>query len=356
VTLVWIVLAVLLITPVAMILRVSFNVIRARILYIPMVVRIFLESPLFLVPKAQPDPRAEDFRIPTSDGLELAACWIPPRAPLKGVILFGIEFGSNRWSCLHYCQGLLDAGYAIFAYEPRNQGESDSKPGYTPLHWVTGYELIDARAALDYVAKRAESEKMGGFGIFGISRGGSALMFLAGKEPQVRCAVTDGIYPTYSLMLPYIRQWISIYIKENAWLHDYLPDFVCGWFALSGIHCVENERKIQIPYLEKQIGHMKEKPFFLIHGGDDRYIKPEVAKRLFEMARGGKRKPVPSFHEIWMIDKAKHNEGILKEPGEYPRRVRSFFDRYLAGDGLSLAPRPETHHANEGGNHVDPVA
>ncbi len=330
VTLVWIVLGTVFIAPVALSVRVTYSIIRARILYIPMVVRIFLESPLFMVPKAQPDAQAEDLQITTGDGLKLAACWIPPRAPLKGVILFGIEFGSNRWSCLHYCQSLLDAGYAIFAYEPRNQGESEALPKYSPLHWVTGYEVMDARAAMNYVASRPETIKMGGFGVFGISRGGSALLFLSGDNPQVQCIVTDGIYPTYSLMLPYIRQWISIYVKENSWAHDYLPDSVCGWFALGALKQVENEYKIQIPYLENEMGKLKKKPFLMIHGAEDRYIKPEVAKKMFDISNGGKRAPVPVHHEFWLIDKAKHNEGIQREPELYPTRVRGFFDRYLA--------------------------
>lgn len=330
VTLVWIVLGTVFVAPVALAIRVTYSIIRARILYIPMVVRIFLESPLFMVPKAQPDPKAEDLHITTSDGMKLAACWIPPRSPLKGVILFGIEFGSNRWSCLHYCQSLLDAGYAIFSYDPRNQGDSEAMPGYNPLHWVTGYEVMDARAAMNYVASRPETIKMGGFGVFGISRGGSALLFLSGDNPQVKSIVTDGIYPTYSLMLPYIRQWISIYVKENTWAHDYLPDSVCGWFALGALREVENEFKIQIPYLESEMGKMKKQPLLMIHGAEDRYIKPEVAKKMFDISNGGKKAPVPAYHEFWLIDKAKHNEGIQREPELYATRVRGFFDRYLA--------------------------
>lgn len=332
--LVWIVLAALLIAPIALVLRVGYSVIRARLLFIPMVVRIFLESPLFMVPKAQPDPSAEDIKLTTPDGLKLSACWIPPRAPLKGVILFGIEFGSNRWSCLHYCQSLLNAGYAIFAYEPRNQGESDAMPDYSPLHWVTGHEIMDARTAINYVASRSETVQMGGFGVFGISRGGSALLFLSGNDPHVKCVVTDGIYPTYSLMLPYIRQWISIYVKDNTWVHDYLPDWVCGWFASSALKRVENERRIQIPHLEKEMAKLKNKPFLMIHGGDDRYIKPEVAVKMFDISKGGKKAPVPPQHEFWLIDKAKHNEGILREPENYAEKVRGFFDKYLAQANL----------------------
>ncbi len=352
VTLAWIVLGVVFLAPFATVAKVSYGIIRARIFYIHYVVRIFLESPLFQVPRSKPDETAEDFRIKTADGLSLAAIWIPPRSPLKGVILFGIEFGSNRWSCLHYCQNLLDAGFAVFAFEPRNQGESDFIDGYKPLHWVTGHEVIDARAALDYVSKRPEVIKLGGFGIFGISRGGSALMFAAGENPLVKCVVTDGIYATYSLMVPYIRQWINIYIKDNAWIHDYLPDWVCGWFAHAALREVEATHKLTIPFLESHLHTYKSKPLLMIHGADDRYIKPLVAEKMFQIAGGGKKGKNPDHHEIWIIEKAKHNEGIQKEPIEYPDRVRRFFDRYLVSDSITPVQSSQTSEESSSSKQI----
>jgi hypothetical protein len=55
---------------------------------------------------------------------------------------------------------------------------------------------------------------------------------------------------------------------------------------------------------------------------------------MFQIAGGGKKGKNPDHHEIWIIEKAKHNEGIQKEPIEYPDRVRRFFDRYLVSDSI----------------------
>src|SRR3954463_6617140 len=87
--------------------------------YLDYMVRIFQEKPLFIIPRGQPVPEAEDVRIPTSDGLTLAGCYLKAKGPRRGVILFGLEFGSNRWSCVQYCDHLLEAGYDVFAFEPR---------------------------------------------------------------------------------------------------------------------------------------------------------------------------------------------------------------------------------------------
>ena len=45
------------------------------------------------------------------------------------MILFGLEFGSNRWSCQPYCEHLLAAGYDVFAFETRSQGDSERAAG-----------------------------------------------------------------------------------------------------------------------------------------------------------------------------------------------------------------------------------
>src|SRR5215469_7793132 len=93
--------------------------------YLHNVTRIFLEKPLFIIPRGQPDPNAEEVTLPTADGLTLRGCYLRTTAPRrKGVILFGLEFGSNRWACGPYVDYLRDGGYDVFTWEPRNQGDS----------------------------------------------------------------------------------------------------------------------------------------------------------------------------------------------------------------------------------------
>src|SRR6476646_1555890 len=136
--------------------------------------RAFVEKPLFIIPRGEPDPEAEQVRFPTADGRHLQGAYFKtPVAPRKGVILFGIEYGSDRWSCRSYCDPLLAAGYDVFAYEPRNQGKSDSIPGYGPLQWLAFYEVEDARAALAYLKGRPDTDPKG-VGFFGVSKGANA--------------------------------------------------------------------------------------------------------------------------------------------------------------------------------------
>lgn len=159
--------------------------------YIDNLLRIFAEKPIFVIPRGQKPAAAEEIDLRTPDGLMLKAAYLKTPKSRRGVIVFGLEFGSNRWSCVPYCEHLLDAGYDIFTYEPRNQGDSESEPGYEPLQWVTDREVIDCRTALAYIKNRPDADPRG-VGLFGISKGGGAGIVVAADDPYIRCVLTDG--------------------------------------------------------------------------------------------------------------------------------------------------------------------
>ena len=86
-----------------------------RVRYAQYLVRIFQETPLFIIPRGQPVPGAEDVTFPSVDGLKLRGCYLRTSAPRRrGVILFGLEFGSNRWASVPYCETLLAQGFDVF--------------------------------------------------------------------------------------------------------------------------------------------------------------------------------------------------------------------------------------------------
>ncbi len=292
--------------------------VRLRLLYI--VLRIFQEKPLFVIPRGLPREGAEDLTFPTSDGLALRGCYLKTSVSRKGVILFGLEYGSNRWSCQAYCEPLLQAGYDIFAFEPRNQGDSDGMEGYEPLQWVTRYETDDTEAALRYLKSRRDADPKG-FGFFGISKGGGAGLIAAASDPAIRCLVTDGAFGTYSTMIPYMRKWVSLY-SATFLSHGLLPSWFYGLIAVVGIRKVEQMRHAHFPHLESAMPRLK-RPLLMIHGGGDTYIRPEMARSVFDRAAGPK--------VFWVVPGAKHNQAIQIAGDEYSQRVVAFFDLHLAG-------------------------
>jgi pimeloyl-ACP methyl ester carboxylesterase len=295
--------------------------------YLDHVVRILTEKPLFIIPRGQPADDAEDIAFANADGQLLRGCYLPARrGPRQGVILFGLEFGSNRWAAVPYCQFLREAGFDIFAFEPRGQGESDKQPGYEPLQWVTLYEVRDCQAALAYLKGRDDADPRG-VGFFGLSKGGGAGLLAAWDEPFVRCFVTDGIFATHTTMVPYMRKWIAIYSKRKI-LQRILPVWYYGLVARTALKRVGRERHCRFPHLERRISRLAPRPLLMIHGGGDTYIKPEMAQALFERASSPK--------ELWLVEEAKHNQAFHVANGEYQRRVREFFLTHL-GTG---APKP----------------
>jgi dipeptidyl aminopeptidase/acylaminoacyl peptidase len=290
-----------------------------RIHYVPILVRIFQEVPLFNIPKGSARPGAEDVTLATRDGLTLRASYFKTVKPRRGVILFGLEFGSNRWSCGAYCEHLLDAGYDVFAYEPRNQGESDREPKLEPLHWPCDRDVTDAQAALGYLKARPDADPRG-VGLFGISKGAGAGLLASVNDSSVRCAVTDGMFSCTYTVVGYMRKFITIYNKSYI-IQGLLPSWYYASLARIGMRQVGRARGVQFLDLEFATGRFR-RPLLMIHGECDTYIWPEMSRRLFGFARCPK--------EHWLVPRARHNEGPHIAPEEYRRRVREFFDQYLA--------------------------
>lgn len=294
-----------------------------RLNYAQYLVRIFKERPLFIIPRGQPVPGAEDVRLTTEDGLELRGCYLKTSASQRqGVVLFGLEFGSNRWSCVPYCEHLLSGGFDVFTFEFRNQGESQAQPDYEPLQWLTEHEEKDMEAAVAYLKGRSDADPRG-VGFFGISKGGGAGLLAGARDPYVRCFVTDGVFATFTTVVPYIRKWILIYNKQYwlRWLQFLVPSW---YYEMAGRACLGRcLRERHYPDLERVMAKLSPRPLLMIHGGADTYIKPEMARSLFDRARQPK--------EFWLVDGAKHNQALHVAGPEYHRRVREFFQVHLAG-------------------------
>jgi uncharacterized protein len=299
--------------------------------YIDWVVRVFEEKPFFIIPRGVPAEGAEDVRVPTPDGFTLRGCYLKTPAPFRrGVVLFGLEFGSNRWACRQYCDRLLDAGYDIFACELRNQGESEKDPAYEPLQWATDKDLTDARAALAYLHGRADADPAG-VGIFGISKGGSLGLVLAAEDRRVRCVATDGAFATYTTVVPFMRKFVQIIIKRRDRIRRNIPDWFYGLIGSAAMSRSERRRGVKFVEVEKSVRKLR-RPLLMIQGGADTYITPAITETLFADAKKTKDKG------LWVVPGAKHNQALNVAGDEYHAKLLAFFDAHLGS--LNPAPAP----------------
>jgi uncharacterized protein len=290
--------------------------------YLHHVERIFEEKPFFLVKRAKPERLDhQDVDLKTADGLTLAGTYLrTPAEQRKGVILFLPEYGASRWTCLSYCRPLLEDGYDLFTFDFRNFGDSDSEPKYQPLQWVTEHEVADVQAALDYLKNRFDLPEKG-IGIFGVSRGGGAALVAAGREPFVKCVLTDGAFGTLTTMLQYMKRWVSIYAKSRKLRRLFVFG---GYHALAywALWRVARRRHCHFPSVERGARKLWPRPWLQIHGGSDGYITPLIARQLHDAAQQPK--------ELWLVEEAKHNQAIQIATTEYHKRMLNFFQAHLA--------------------------
>jgi pimeloyl-ACP methyl ester carboxylesterase len=164
-------------------------------------------------------------------------------------------------------------------------------------------------------------------GFFGISKGAGAGLFVAADDPAVRCCVTDGVFGTYTTLVPYMRHWFRIY-NPSSLMRGLVPDWYYGLIGLVGLRRIERERDCRFPHLEEALPRLAPRPLLMIHGEEDSYITPHMARALFARARPPK--------EFWLVEGAKHNQALLVAGEEYRRRVLEFFEEHLAAAGEGL--------------------
>jgi fermentation-respiration switch protein FrsA (DUF1100 family) len=295
-----------------------------RVRFLDIFVRIFQERPLFITPRGHTIATGEEVWFPTADGLTLHGWYLPTTSPpRRGVIVFGLEFGSACEACLPYCQHLIANGFDVFTFEPRNQGRSEAMPGYDPMQWVTEFEVADFRAAVAYLRSRPDAPPHG-IGLYGISRGASAGLLAAAKDRYLCCFVTDGAFATLTTMVPFMRKWVGIY-SNRKWLQN-MPEWIYKVFAQAAFRRIEKLRRCRLSHLEHAIPQLTPRRLLMIHGGADKYITPDMAQRLFRLASEPK--------SFWLVKGAKHNQALQVAGEEYQERVLAFFGAYLAAPGF----------------------
>jgi len=287
--------------------------------YGPVIGRIFELRPVFLPLRVSPEDLGEPVRFTTDDGLELAGSYFGRRNPQRvGLLVFCHEYLGDRWSYLPYLDHLRDVGYDVFTFDFRNHGSSASGPDYAPLQWATDYEVRDLRAALAYLRERPDHDQAG-FGLVGVSRGGSTALVVGSEEPDVWGMVTDGAFPTRGTIKAYMFRWAEIFVKSRLllalfpkWLYSFL-----GWISL-----LASERRLncRFPDIETAARRLSPRPWLMIHGERDAYIGPEIAKSLFDHAREPK--------EMWLVPAAKHNRCRECEPDAYAARITQFLGQH----------------------------
>ena len=191
-----------------------------------------------------------------------------------------------------YCEFLLEAGYDVFAFESRGQGQSPSQPGYEPMQWVTEFEVDDFRAALAYLKERPDADPRG-VGFFGISKGGGAGLYC--RLPTIPTSAAAS--PTASS--PRTPRWCRTCASGSSSTRSGpgcrrtpAAAGITATCASIGLrHRSSRERHCTLSAPGNGASpSWRARPLLMIHGGADTYIKPDMAQILFDAGRVKPRK------------------------------------------------------------------
>jgi alpha-beta hydrolase superfamily lysophospholipase len=173
-----------------------------------------------------------------------------PRKPPAPLLLY---LHGARWNVVGSAQRvrrMQELGFSVLAVDYRGFGKSDaSLPSETQA-----YE--DARAAWDWLAVRYPDQPRY---IFGHSLGGAIAIELASRVSDEAGTIVEGTFTS-----------IPDVFETMAW----------GWLPVTGLitQRFESVKKVA------GIGS----PLLVVHGENDRLIKPELGRKLFDAATGPK--------------------------------------------------------------------
>jgi uncharacterized protein len=312
-------LSVFLVALAVLILAGALFVLYLAIKYTPVIRRIFQTPPPFLPLRLAPEESGETLDITVSDGLHLRGSLFRSRvAEQAGMIVYCHEYLSDRWSYQPYIDQVRDLGFDVFAFDFRNHGSSDHEEGYTPMQWATEREVRDLRAVLAHLRSLPDHDPSG-FGLFGVSKGGTTALLAAAVEPDIWGVVTDGAFPTRGTMVTYIIKWAQIYVNSE-FFRRVVPTWVYVVLGNIARRQTEKDRNCRFPSVERAVSRLAPRPWLMIHGECDSYISPEIARDLFNYGR--------RFKELWLVPNARHNRCLETDPDGYSTRIVSFLERF----------------------------
>lgn len=263
-------------------------------------------------PNKTPDQMAlanwEDVTFESSDGLKIAAWFIPAQTEAKDgatvILVHGLS--ANRGEMLARGAILSRNGYHTLLIDTRNHGDSDGM-----ATTLGALEVNDVRGAMAYLDTRSEinPEKIG---ILGHSAGGATAISAAARIPELRAVVSESAYSSVADM--------AVPVVTALTGRSPFPSVgVVLWF-------IDQETGAPVSAVSPATDVAKIAPrgILVIHGEKDDLIDLGHEERIFSAAGEPK--------ELYLIANAGHIDIVEADPVEYERRVVKFLDEYLAGN------------------------
>ena len=233
----------------------------------------------------------QEVELVTEDGLKLAAWYTPSQNGT--VILLAHGYGLHRMEDIYTL--FASHGYGVMAWDFRAHGASEGE--FCSLGY---YEVLDVKAALNFVLAQPGVEHIGGWGG---SMGAVTMIRATAQYPEIEALVADSPFSTLEeemeLRVPYpvIRSFIRFFAEWESGV------------TLDQVNPLAD------------ISRVSPRPVFLIQGLEDGMVPLDSAQRLYN-ASGEPR-------QLWTEPGVPHLNMLYYHEAEYKERVIGFFDQYL---------------------------
>jgi pimeloyl-ACP methyl ester carboxylesterase len=255
--------------------------------------------------------RYDDVTLATSDGVTLAAWWVPSGNGAAVVLLHGA--GSTRTAVLDHAAVLARHGYGVLLLDARGHGGSEGRG--MDFGW---YGERDAAAAVDFLAGRPQvaPERIG---LVGLSMGGEEAVGAAGADARVRAVVAEGATNRVAADKGYLAAYgVRGHVQRGIDEMTYVVADV--------LSAAPEPRPLRESVAAAQEDGTPT-PMLLVAAGDVE-TEPLAAAYLAEAA--------PAAVRVWTVPGAGHTHGLRTSPGDWERRVVSFLDEALAAPPIEL--------------------
>ena len=249
------------------------------------------------VPEANLGAAYENVTFTTSDGLDIAAWYVPSRNGAAIII-------PGRTKSQPHARMLIEHGYGVLLFDRRGEGASEGDP--TLFGWGGAR---DVHAAVDFLEDRPDVDP-GRIGGLGLSVSGEMLLQAAAESSDLDAVVSEGAG----------TRTLSEEFEEFSG-----SELVRGFHVImakhAGLLVFSNDGPP--PSLVDLVPQIAPRPVLLIwapNGGNRETMNPTYQGLIGESA------------DIWEIDDVKHVQGIKGHPEEYERRVIGFLDSALLNE------------------------
>jgi fermentation-respiration switch protein FrsA (DUF1100 family) len=245
----------------------------------------------------------ERLSLRAKDGTPLEGYYLAAPTVSRRTALLVHGYGTHAGLMAGYAQFYLADGFNVCM--PDNRAHGASGGFWIGMGWLDKDDLEEWLRLL--IRKNGSDSQIL---LHGVSMGASAIMMMnaEGLPSQVKCMVEDCGYTS----------------AAAEFRHQLDQMFGLPSFPL--LHIASLEAKIIAGYGFEEASALRyiktaRAPTFFIHGEADTFVPPSMARELYETASCEK--------QLWMVPGAGHAMAYYADPGEYIRRVRAFYGKYM---------------------------